>query len=66
MDKGPNSLTLQLPYLRVVDLHEESEAHADDTFSNAGESWLPGHAQCAAGPARQYSLHAAAGVQPQS
>jgi hypothetical protein len=37
MDKGPSNITLQLPYLRVVDLQEESEAHADDTFSNAGE-----------------------------
>jgi hypothetical protein len=36
MDKGPSNMTLQLPYLRVVDLQEESEAHADDTFSNAG------------------------------
>ncbi|KAF8067409.1 MCM5 [Scenedesmus sp. PABB004] len=35
MDKGPSSLTLQLPYLRVVDLQEEGEAHADDTFTNA-------------------------------
>eukprot|EP00878_Enallax_costatus_P039247 GHUV01044817.1.p1 GENE.GHUV01044817.1~~GHUV01044817.1.p1 ORF type:complete len:595 (+),score=224.38 GHUV01044817.1:62-1846(+) len=35
MDKGPSNMTLQMPYLRVVDLQEESEAHADDTFSNA-------------------------------
>jgi hypothetical protein len=39
MDKGPSNMTLQLPYLRVVDLQEESEAHADDTFSNAGGAW---------------------------
>ena len=37
MDKGTSSMTLQMPYLRVVDLQEEAEAHADDTFSNAGE-----------------------------
>lgn len=35
MDKGPSSVTLQLPYLRVVDLQEEGEAHADDGFSAA-------------------------------
>jgi hypothetical protein len=44
MDKGPSNMTLQLPYLRVVDLQEESEAHTDDTFSNAGgaciDAWL--------------------------
>lgn len=37
MDKGPSNMTLQMPYLRVVDLQEESDAHADDTFSNAGQ-----------------------------
>lgn len=36
MDKGPSgNATLQLPYLRVVDLQEEGEAHADEAFSNA-------------------------------
>ncbi|WIA33295.1 hypothetical protein OEZ86_006435 [Tetradesmus obliquus] len=35
MDKGPANATLQLPYLRVVDLQEDSQAHADDSFSNA-------------------------------
>jgi hypothetical protein len=36
MDKSRGAVALQMPYLRVVDLQEESEAHANDTFSNAG------------------------------
>jgi hypothetical protein len=36
MDKSRGAAALQMPYLRVVDLQEESEAHANDTFSNAG------------------------------
>jgi hypothetical protein len=38
MDKSRGAVALQMPYLRVVDLQEESEAHANDTFSNAGEA----------------------------
>ena len=37
MDKSRGAIALQMPYLRVVDLQEESEAHANDTFSNAGQ-----------------------------
>lgn len=37
MDKSRGAVALQMPYLRVVDLQEESEAHANDTFSNAGQ-----------------------------
>jgi hypothetical protein len=36
MDKSRGAVALQMPYLRVVDLQEESEAHANDTFTNAG------------------------------
>jgi hypothetical protein len=36
MDKSRGNVSLQMPYLRVVDLQEEGEAHSADTFSNAG------------------------------
>jgi len=36
MDRSRGAVALQMPYLRVVDLQEESEAHANDAFSNAG------------------------------
>lgn len=39
MDKSRGAVALQMPYLRVVDLQEESEAHANDTFSNAGMAY---------------------------
>lgn len=35
MDRSRGAVALQMPYLRVVDLQEESEAHANDAFSNA-------------------------------
>lgn len=50
MDKSRGAVALQMPYLRVVDLQEESEAHANDTFSNAGggaaRAATSGAAQC--------------------
>lgn len=46
MDRSRGAVALQMPYLRVVDLQEESEAHANDTFSNAGGGAASGAAQC--------------------